>query len=371
MDMTESMSILFGECDQLNEDFGICQDGHKWKTIYILLLATITRICLLIVSYGCQVPAGIFVPSLAIGATFGRMIGTISQLIQQHFSNSPLFTECQLNDGGTCITPGTYALLGAAAALSGVMRIWVTVVIVIFELTGALTYILPTMIVLLATKSVSDFLSGGEGGIADQMIKVNKMPVLKRDDENYFNVKISQIMKKDLSFMNEIMTVKDIMIKLEAGFSGYPLVKSEEDRTLIGYVEAYDLQMKLMDIDNDELVCKFKKSQTIFDAESQQEHDRTEIDLSDIVNQIPISVSPTMTVDLVMKMFKKIGPRVILIVNQGYVEGLITVKDIIEESEIIESGKIRARNASKASSADDLIDIINKFKTIMNKIIRK
>lgn len=45
-----------------------------------------------------------------------------------------------------CITPGTYAFLGAAAALSGVMRITVTVVVVMFELTGALTYILPTMV---------------------------------------------------------------------------------------------------------------------------------------------------------------------------------------------------------------------------------
>lgn len=61
-----------------------------------------------------------------------------------------------------CITPGTYAFLGAAAALSGVMRITVSVVVIMFELTvrivrmnaseteicpqGALTYILPTMV---------------------------------------------------------------------------------------------------------------------------------------------------------------------------------------------------------------------------------
>lgn len=44
-----------------------------------------------------------------------------------------------------CITPGTYALLGAAAALGGIMRLTVTVVVIMFELTGALTYILPTM----------------------------------------------------------------------------------------------------------------------------------------------------------------------------------------------------------------------------------
>lgn len=42
-----------------------------------LFLATIIRIALVVVSYGCKVPAGIFVPSMAIGATFGRMVGII------------------------------------------------------------------------------------------------------------------------------------------------------------------------------------------------------------------------------------------------------------------------------------------------------
>jgi len=40
-----------------------------------LFLATILRTGFVIVSYGCKVPAGIFVPSMAIGATFGRMLG--------------------------------------------------------------------------------------------------------------------------------------------------------------------------------------------------------------------------------------------------------------------------------------------------------
>jgi chloride channel 3/4/5 len=42
-----------------------------------LLLATFIRMLLVIVSYGCKVPAGIFVPSMAIGATFGRMVGIL------------------------------------------------------------------------------------------------------------------------------------------------------------------------------------------------------------------------------------------------------------------------------------------------------
>lgn len=54
-----------------------------------------------------------------------------------------------------CITPGTYAFLGAGAALSGITGLTVTVVVIMFELTGALTYILPTMVSFTASSLVS------------------------------------------------------------------------------------------------------------------------------------------------------------------------------------------------------------------------
>jgi chloride channel 3/4/5 len=80
------------------------------------------------------------------------------------------------------------------------MRITVTVVVIMFELTGALTYILPTMvrmarrvfdplsyksfqIVLLVTKAVGDFL--GTNGIADEMIRFNGYPFLEKEDHAY------------------------------------------------------------------------------------------------------------------------------------------------------------------------------------------
>jgi chloride channel 3/4/5 len=53
----------------------------QWRNVNTLLLATVVRIGLVIISYGCKVPAGIFVPSMAIGATFGRMVGIISKAI--------------------------------------------------------------------------------------------------------------------------------------------------------------------------------------------------------------------------------------------------------------------------------------------------
>ena len=60
------------------------------------------------------------------------------------YPQSGIFAIC--NPDIPCITPGVYAFLGAAATLGGVMQITVIVVVVMFELTGGLTYISPTMI---------------------------------------------------------------------------------------------------------------------------------------------------------------------------------------------------------------------------------
>lgn len=111
-----------------------------------LALATVLRIFLVVISYGCKVPAGIFVPSMAIGASFGRMVGILVQAIYEANPDSRFFSACKPDV--PCITPGTYAFLGAGAALSGIMHITVSVVVIMFELTGALTYILPTMVSL-------------------------------------------------------------------------------------------------------------------------------------------------------------------------------------------------------------------------------
>ena len=117
---------------------------HRWTMAFSLAFATIMRTFLVIISYGCKVPAGIFVPSMAIGASFGRMVGILVQALHERFPHARFFKACEPDL--PCITPGTYAFLGAGAALSGIMHITVSVVVIMFELTGALEYILPTMV---------------------------------------------------------------------------------------------------------------------------------------------------------------------------------------------------------------------------------
>ena len=69
IDMTESLAILFRECDGGGDYENLCQTWAQWRMVNLLLLATILRVGLVIVSYGCRVPAGIFIPSMAVGAS--------------------------------------------------------------------------------------------------------------------------------------------------------------------------------------------------------------------------------------------------------------------------------------------------------------
>jgi len=292
------------------------------------------------------------------------MIGIIVKALWRAYPTSGMFAVCQPDV--SCITPGTYAFLGAAAALSGVMRITLTVVVIMFELTGALTYILPTMIVLLVTKAVGDFL--GTTGIADEMIRFNGFPFLDKDDHAY-NVPVSHVMSRNLqTFPLSDLTIREIEETLsETPVKGFPITASVSDRTLVGYVERADLRYvidkarQLRDI-NPDTPCSFSSG-----ADDQDEVEFSgmatgpgvgmdndvcmdiieSVASSDIlklwpwVNQTPITVSPQLPLEIAMQLFKRMGPRVILVEDHGTLVGLVTIKDVLKYT-VTETGESRS-----------------------------
>ncbi|KAJ3933640.1 MAG: Cl-channel protein [Lentinula lateritia] len=392
IDMTESMAILFRECDASTGGGtgDICQTSMQWRLANSLLLATIIRTALVVVSYGCKVPAGIFVPSMAVGASFGRMVGIMVRATYRAYPQSGIFAYCDPNSPA-CITPGTYAFLGAAAALSGVMRITVTVVVIMFELTGALTYILPTMIVLLVTKAVGDFL--GTNGIADEMIKFNGFPFLEKEDHAY-GVDVSVVMRTDLYIVPEKgLRVKDVESLISStDVNGFPVVSgttsgsasslssswsdaaaaTEEDGdggkpTLLGYIGKTELKFVLDKFRqtaghlDPEIPCLFgpplpppppsapvsasrptrlasNRVDELVQGIEEEEIPETMFERPDgsegmeiwpWVNQTPMTVSPQLPLEIVMQLFKRMGPRVILVEDHGSLVGLVTVKDVL------------------------------------------
>ena len=298
------------------------------------------RAALVALSYGCKVPAGIFVPSMAIGASFGRMVGILVQWLQESFPNSQFFSACEADVA--CITPGTYAFLGAAGALSGIMHITISVVVIMFELTGALTYILPTMIVVGVTKAVGDRLS--KGGIADRMIWFNGFPFLDNKEEHIFGVPTSQVMTTNVTLVPATgMAVKEVQKLLsDTAYSGFPIVEDMQENILVGYIGRTELQFamnraKKQGMLSPDTKCLFttpigEEPRTPF-TEPPVTFDHMAlptVDFSTYVDSTPITVHPRLPLETAMELFKKMGPRVILVEHHGQVDGLVTVKDCLK-----------------------------------------
>lgn len=347
IDMTKSMQLLFKECE--GEDYDdMCSPGPKVGVVLSLLLATMIRTLLVIISYGCKVPAGIFVPSMAIGASFGRAIGMMVAGLQETFPHAAIFSACKPDV--PCITPGTYAFLGAAAALSGIMHITVSVVVIMFELTGALTFILPTMIVVGVTKVVADNLGRG-GGIADRMIFFNGFPFLDAKEEQNFGIDVAQIMVRELVCLPvsgmTLVEVEQVIAK--HAYRGFPVVESHRGKTLLGYIGHRELSWAVVQARKDPAFddttkCYFStvESQDSLGNTAQSSpimsrspmpgssrHSRS-IDFAHYIDPAPLAVNPRLPLETAMDIFKTMGPRVILVEHKGRLVGLITIKDVLK-----------------------------------------
>jgi chloride channel 3/4/5 len=371
IDMTEMMEMLFRECEADYGYDGLCEPSNRWSLVFSLAIATGLRAFLVIISYGCKVPAGIFVPSMAIGASFGRMVGILVQALYERFPDSSFFAACEPDV--PCITPGTYAFLGAGAALSGIMHITVSVVVIMFELTGALTYILPTMIVVGVTKVVGDRLTSA--GIADRMIWFNGFPFLDSKEEHVFGVPTSQVMTTAVTLLPASgMTVKEIRKLLdETKYSGFPVVEDLGSKILLGYIGRTELEYSMERARkggflSPDTTCTFaaggnEEPQTPAVTEPAINFDSMGLstaDFSHVVDHSPITVHPRLPLETTMELFKKMGPRVILVERHGRFDGLITVKDCLKYQFKTEHIEHAAQQHVEANSNDRIGDVLHR-----------
>ncbi|KAI8261650.1 putative chloride channel protein [Colletotrichum sp. SAR11_239] len=363
IDMTESMEILFLECEGGEDYHGLCEPDKKLSNILSLALATILRVLLVIISYGCKVPAGIFVPSMAVGASFGRTVGIIVQAIHEANPTSAFFAACKPDE--PCITPGTYAFLGAAAALSGIMHIYVSVVVIMFELTGALTYILPTMIVVGVTKIVSELF--GKGGIADRMIWFSGFPFLDNKEEHNFGVPVSEVMRTEVTSLpvNGMSFAQLERLLKDDKYQGFPIVEDETSKILVGYIGRTELRYAIDRIRRErsisqDAMCSFSPPPASMTpvtptvAVFPSYMSTSSVDFSRYIDTTPVTAHPRLPLETVMELFRKIGPRVVLIEYHGRLSGLVTVKDCLKYQFTAEHAENPRDDSALAESQEKL-----------------
>ena len=338
---SELVYVLFAECADLTEDtLGLCKSGKaNTGVIALLLISALLGIVLAGFTFGLQIPAGIILPSMAIGGLYGRAVGLSVEVFQSAFPHLFIFSSCEPDV--PCVTPGTYAIVGAASALAGTTRMTVSIVVIMFELTGALTYVLPIMIAVMISKWIGDAIS--PRGIYESWIHFKGYPFLDNRDDNGSSipdVPAAHVMTRieDLTAISATgHTIQSLRSMLQTHqFRGFPVISSSSehegeteandasDALLLGYISRtellYALSLTTSKSLPSETECHFSH-QPLSDP-------NTTLDLRPWMDQTPITLNARASFHLTVSMFQKLGLRYLLFTEKGMLRGLLTKKDV-------------------------------------------
>ncbi|EAA28099.2 chloride channel protein 3 [Neurospora crassa OR74A] len=353
---SELVSNLFTECAKIVDDqFGLCKTGAaSFGTITLLIFAAVLGFFFAAVTFGLQIPAGIILPSMAIGALTGRALGILMELFQRAAPNFPLFLH-QCEPDVPCITPGTYAIIGAAAFLTGVTRMTVSIVVITFELTGALTYVLPIMISVMIAKWVGDAFS--RRGIYESWIHFNSYPYLDPNNSGEDlsplipDVPASQIMTRldsDLIVLTATgHTIASLQKILETTpYRGYPVISNPRDAVLLGYISRAELSYVLYSPGG--RASNLPPETECFFSHQPLADPLTTLDLRPWMDQTPLTLPGRSPLHLAVSYFQKLGVRYVLFAERGVLQGLLTRKDVWH---VMNGAEERVRDAVGAGGA--------------------
>lgn len=190
---------------------------HKFTVSMILIIFTvkffITPFC-----FGSGAAGGIFLPMLMLGSFLGYLTGVIA------------------NYAGFHTNPVIIAILGMGAFLSAVARTPITAVVMVFEMTGGYSHILPIML----SAAIADLTAE----------KLNQKPIYaslivqntKNGDAKILSgLKVKDFMQKDVKTFLPSLSIQEAAKKIEEyRYKVYPVVG--EHSKIIGLISKYDIE---------------------------------------------------------------------------------------------------------------------------------
>ncbi|XP_023284162.1 chloride channel protein 2 isoform X1 [Seriola lalandi dorsalis] len=224
------------------EEFDYIGHSQAWKhpqvNVFVtLVLFIVMKFWMSALATTIPVPCGAFMPVFVIGAAFGRLVGE---------SMAAWFPDGIHTDGTIYpIVPGGYAVVGAAA-LSGAVTHTVSTAVIVFELTGQISHILPVMIAVILANAVAQSL---QPSLYDSIIRIKKLPYLPElgwGHHEKYNIRVEDIMVRDVRYITLNCCYRDLHNVLLTGhLKTLALVESAESMILLGSIERAQLQSLL------------------------------------------------------------------------------------------------------------------------------
>lgn len=286
-------------------------DSEREVEAWTLASGTLIKLFLTTITFGIKVPSGIIIPSLDAGAMFGRLIALAL--------NSP--------------RPGAFAIVGAAAFLGGVSRMTISLCVIMIELTGSLEYAVPTMLAILVSKWTADAISRegvydlaqnimghpflhADGLLVDEELTArNLCPPQKTMDEitvevdAYGNVEIETMREKLKLLLRRGLLDAGLVLVTDGVLKGY-IAEAELQHCLAMIPETYRETIKVLPITFTQNVADY--------------------DISSYIDKTPMRVHQDTPIEIVHEMFSKLGLRVLCVVDEGVLLGVIIKKRLLQ-----------------------------------------
>ncbi|KAJ7272542.1 Cl-channel protein [Mycena haematopus] len=325
---SELVANLFQECDSTKIDYhGLCNPTAMWENVFLLVLTAAIKVLLTAWTFGMMIPAGIFLPTIAIGACLGRAVGLLTQGLHRAYPTAWIFLSCPPDPSVRCVSPGFYAVIGASAMLGGVTRMTISLVVILFELTGALSHVLPIMISVMTSKWVGDAF-GKDGGIYAAWIAMRGYPWLPPVDfedkgAQDTGAQLMRPLERLVVIEDEWNTVVDLDTLLkDHDFHGFPVVRRQE---FLGFVTRDKLRLALTPLLLDD---SERTKQCTFSSRGSSSTDG-QVDLSGLLEEAILQLRQEVPKELVVNMFQKMNLRQIMFTTRGKLTGMVTKSDVV------------------------------------------
>ncbi|KAF2359134.1 Chloride channel voltage gated [Trinorchestia longiramus] len=223
------------EAQQAILDHWITEE-HTSFQLSLLIFAVITLMQIGL-SSTLPVASGLLVPLMKVGAAFGRMVGELMVSLYP--------------DGivqGYPIIPGAYAMVGAASFCSSITHT-ISVSVIVFELTGQITYVIPMIIGVLVSNGISSLL---QPSIFNSVIRIKKLPylpdIVTTTSSDVYTTFVEDIMVTNISYIWYSMTYAELkkVLKENRRIKFFPLVDGHKHMVLLGSVKRIELVRLLL-----------------------------------------------------------------------------------------------------------------------------
>uniref|UniRef100_G3PS72 Chloride channel protein n=1 Tax=Gasterosteus aculeatus aculeatus TaxID=481459 RepID=G3PS72_GASAC len=268
-----------------------------YNALWQLALALVFKIVITIFTFGMKIPSGLFIPSMAVGAIAGRIVGIAVEQMAYHHHDWLIFKNwCR--PGADCVTPGLYAMVGAAACL-GEPRL--------------MSFYPPI---------VMDFGKGLNGTSREE----STPPTLATDERGpRGKAPLWAFLTQDPTRVEEL----EALIK-DTDYKGFRVVISRESERFMGFVQGRDLPLAIrkspfkQDGVVSSSVVYFTEDAPLLPPTNPQP-----LKLRRILNLSPFTVTDHTPMETVVDIFRKLGLRQCLVTRSGRLLGIITKKDVL------------------------------------------